>query len=85
MRGRHKKAIITFCREIDSMLGGGVPRGELTEVSRFFARPDVWFCCHCGCCFCCFVVLLRVPLTVPLWLFLSLRLLLLWWWRWWWR
>eukprot|EP00752_Nemacystus_decipiens_P005333 g4837.t1 len=32
VRGRHKKAIITFCREIDSMLGGGVPRGELTEV-----------------------------------------------------
>ncbi|CAM9925867.1 unnamed protein product [Ascophyllum nodosum] len=32
VRGRHKKPIITFCREIDQMLGGGVPRGELTEV-----------------------------------------------------
>ena len=30
--GRHKKPVITFCREIDGMLGGGVPRGELTEV-----------------------------------------------------
>lgn len=34
MRGRHKKPVITFCREIDSMLGGGVPRGELTEVRK---------------------------------------------------
>lgn len=33
VRGRHKKPVITFCREIDGMLGGGVPRGELTEVS----------------------------------------------------
>lgn len=32
MQGRHKKPVITFCREIDGMLGGGVPRGELTEV-----------------------------------------------------
>ncbi|CBJ28124.1 rad51 homolog C [Ectocarpus siliculosus] len=32
VRGRHKKPIITFCREIDGMMGGGVPRGELTEV-----------------------------------------------------
>ncbi|CAM9368832.1 unnamed protein product, partial [Discosporangium mesarthrocarpum] len=32
IRGKHRKAVITFCREIDNMLGGGVPRGELTEV-----------------------------------------------------
>lgn len=34
VRERHKKPVITFCREVDSMLGGGVPRGELTEVCR---------------------------------------------------
>lgn len=34
VRGRHKKPVITFCREIDGMLGGGVPRGELTEVKH---------------------------------------------------
>lgn len=34
VRGRHKKPVITFCREIDHMMGGGVPRGELTEVWR---------------------------------------------------
>lgn len=32
VRGRHKKPVITFCREIDHMMGGGVPRGELTEI-----------------------------------------------------
>lgn len=40
LRGRNKKAIITFCREIDGMLGGGVPRGELTEVLRFVHAPS---------------------------------------------
>lgn len=38
VRGRHKKPVITFCREIDQMLGGGVPRGELTEVRRHAYR-----------------------------------------------
>ncbi|CAM9608326.1 unnamed protein product [Phaeothamnion confervicola] len=31
-RGKGAKPIISFCRAIDDMLGGGVPRGELTEI-----------------------------------------------------
>lgn len=30
---RHNQHIVTFCREIDSMLGGGIALGELTELA----------------------------------------------------
>lgn len=32
-RSEGSSSIITFCREIDQMLGGGIPLGELTELA----------------------------------------------------
>lgn len=38
------KPIITFCKEIDTMLGGGIPLGQITEICGV---PGVNIASHC--------------------------------------